>query len=256
MGNRILSLIGAVAMLAFLSCSIPAAGAKEVDFLDDEFYEDDFAITQVADPIEPFNRLMFEFNDSAYTYLLKPVASGYSTVLPADIRGCIWNFFRNLEEPIRFVNCILQGRFEESMWVVSRFLINTVAGVFGLGDPATREFGIPMIESSLGETLALWGVGDGFYVVIPFYGPSTLRDFTGTVVDAFTLAPYYFWSDDFWTLATIYGVKEINKLSLFLNAYEDLRRLSFDPYVALRNSYFQNRLKLRDHSDFNVDLNF
>ena len=80
--------------------------AEETDFLDDSFYTEAGAETSVPDPLEPFNRAMFTFNDKAYTYVLKPVASGYSTVLPADIRGCVWNFFRNLEEPLRFVNCL------------------------------------------------------------------------------------------------------------------------------------------------------
>ncbi|WP_051305555.1 MlaA family lipoprotein [Desulfogranum mediterraneum] len=228
--------------------------AEEVDFLDDAFYEEEADGPAVADPLEPLNRAIFTFNDKAYTYLLKPVATGYSKVLPSDIRGTVWNFFRNLEEPIRFVNCILQGRFEESGWVLSRFVINSVAGVFGLGDPAYREFGIPRIEASLGETLESWGVGDGFYTVIPFFGPSTLRDFSGTVVDALTLSPYYFWVDDYWTMAAIYGTKEINKLSLSLNAYDDLKEVSFDPYVAIRDGYLQVRRKLRDHSEFEVDF--
>ncbi|MBM9513893.1 VacJ family lipoprotein [Desulfogranum marinum] len=243
-----------VILFFLLLITAPTLSAEEVDFLDDDFYLDELESAAVNDPIEPFNRLIFDFNDSAYMYLLKPLATGYSTVVPTDIRGCVWNFFRNLEEPLRFVNCILQGRFEESMWVLSRFAINSVAGVFGLGNPATREFGIPMIEASLGETLATWGVGDGFYLVVPLYGSSTLRDITGTVVDAMTMSPYYFWSDDYLTLAAIYAGKETNKLSLYLNVYDDLKKLSFDPYVALRNSYFQNRKKIRDHTDFQVEF--
>lgn len=244
----------AVVVLSLLLMAVPAFSAEEVDFLDDDFFMEEEESTTSPDPIEPFNRLMFDFNDSAYSYLLKPLATGYSTVVPVDIRGCVWNFFRNLEEPLRFVNCILQGRFEESMWVLSRFAINSVAGVFGFGNPASREFGIPMIDASLGETLAGWGVGDGFYLVIPFYGSTTLRDITGTVVDSMTMSPYYLWSDDYLTMGAIYTSKEVNKLSLYLNVYDDLKKMSFDPYVALRNSYFQNRKKTRDHTDFQVDF--
>lgn len=243
-----------VVVLSLLLIAVPAFSAEKVDFLDDDFYMEEQEGSPSQDPIEPFNRLMFDFNDSAYSYLLKPLATGYSNVVPVDIRGCVWNFFRNLEEPLRFVNCILQGRFEESMWVLSRFAINSVAGVFGLANPASREFGIPMIDASLGETLAVWGVGDGFYLVIPFYGSTTLRDITGTVVDSMTMSPYYLWSDDYLTLGAIYASKEVNKLSLYLNVYDDLKKMSFDPYVALRNSYFQNRKKIRDHTDFQVDF--
>ncbi len=231
---------------------ISSSVAEEVDFLDDSFYEEELGID--SDPIEPFNRAMFEFNDNAYTYVIKPVTRGYSSVVPADIRGCVWNFFHNLEEPLRFINCLLQGRIEESGWVLSRFFINTICGVFGLGDPAAREFGIPVIHASLGETMAVWGVSDGFYLVVPLYGPSTLRDITGTVVDALALSPYYYWADDFLTLGTIYAIKETNKVSLNIDAYDDLKKISFDPYIAIRNGYFQNRQKLRDHSDFKVDF--
>ncbi len=232
----------------------PHVSAEEVDFLDDSFYTEEDEDVHAPDPLENLNRVFFNFNDSAYEYVLRPVTVGYSTVLPEDIRGTIWNFFRNIEEPIRFVNCLLQGRFEESGWVVTRFLVNSTCGVFGLGDPATRSFGIPRIEASLGETLAVWGVGDGFYIVVPLYGPSTLRDMTGTVVDSLALSPYYGWTDDTLTLASIYSFKEINKLSFYMSTYDDLKKLSFDPYIAIRNSYFQNRLKLRDHSDFNVNF--
>ncbi len=224
--------------------------AEEVDFLSDDFYEEDIVVTDINDPIEPFNRAMFAFNDTAYTWVLNPVASGYSYVLPFEFRDCIWNFFNNLEEPVRFVNCLLQGRFTEAGLAISRFFINSTCGVFGFADPASREFEIEPVYATLGETLSVWGVGDGFYLVVPFYGSSTLRDITGTVVDALALAPYYNWADNFETMIYIYSGKEINKLSLHLGEYEELKKISFDPYVALRNGYFQYRMKIRDHSEF------
>ena len=222
--------------------------ADAVDFLSDDFYEDETASIEIDDPLESFNRVMFEFNDTTYTYVFNPVAEGYSVVVPYDIRGSVWNFFRNLEEPVRFLNCLLQGRFSDAGTVLVRFLVNTTGGVAGLGDPAGRELGFERVEATLGETMANWGIGDGFYLVIPFYGATTLRDFTGTVVDGLAMTPYYTFTDDWGVMAGIYVGKETNKLSLNLGEYEEFKKLSFDPYVALKNGYFQYRKKLRDHS--------
>jgi len=226
---------------------IYAADDGSVDFLSDDFYEDEPAAIEVNDPIESFNRAMFQFNDKTYTYVFNPVAKGYSAVVPIDIRGIIDNFFNNLEEPVRLVNCLLQGRFSDAGSVFIRFLSNSTIGVGGLVDFADRELGFEPVDASLGETMGVWGIGDGFYLVVPFFGSSTLRDFTGTVIDGLALTPYYRYIDK-WTVKTgIYAGKTTNELSLHLGEYEDLKKLSFDPYVALRNSYFQYRKKLRDH---------
>ena len=242
-------------LLTGLLCpaAVSRAADDEVDFLSDDFYDTEAETSEVGDPLEPFNRAMFSFNDTAYTWVINPVTEGYAEVVPSDIRGVIWNFFHNLEEPVRFINCLLQGRFADSGTVLMRFLLNTTLGVAGLGDPAERELGFNKVEASLGETLATWGIGDGFYLVVPFFGPSTLRDFTGTVVDGLGLTPYYTFTDDFGTMAGIYTGKEVNKLSFHLGEYEDLKEMSFDPYVAMRNGYFQYRKKLRDHHPSNQD---
>ncbi|PID71584.1 MAG: VacJ family lipoprotein [Desulfobulbus propionicus] len=237
----------------FLSGVSLSVQAEKVDFLDDDFYQEEVDNSSVKDPLEPFNRVMFDVNDAAYDYFLKPVATGYKAVLPADIRGCVGNFFNNLQAPVRFINCILQGRFEESFWVLSRFAINSTAGAFGLADPAAREFGIPQIEASLGETLATWGIGDGFYLVVPFYGATTMTDFTGKLIETMGY-PYYYVSEDYLEKSAVLVLKGTNTLSLNINVYDELKKVSFDPYIALRNSYFQNRKKARDHSDFKVEF--
>lgn len=232
----------------FLVQPVHAVADDGVDFLSDEFYFDEPASVEVGDPLESFNRAMFEFNDVTYTYVFNPVAEGYSEVVPYDIRDVIWNFFKNLEAPVRFVNCLLQGRFSDAGTVFVRFVVNTTGGVAGLGDPAGRELGFERIDATLGETLATWGIGDGFYLVVPFYGSTTLRDFTGTVVDGLAMTPYYTFTDDFGVMTGIYLGKETNKLSLHLGEYEEMKKISFDPYIALRNGYFQYRKKLRDHN--------
>lgn len=221
------------------------AGAE--DFLNDESYEDKAAAAKVADPIEPFNRVIYTFNDKLFLWVLNPVATGYSKVLPVDIRRCVSNFFYNLGEPVRSINCLLQGRFRDSGLTLSRFVINSTCGILGLADPATNNFKIAPINTSLGETFSVWGIGDGFYLVVPVLGPSTLRDFSGDAVETLAMTSYYPWNDDIVTSASVFSIQEINFISLHLGVYEDVKSLSFDPYVAFRNAYFQSRYKKNGH---------
>jgi phospholipid-binding lipoprotein MlaA len=222
--------------------------AQGADFLNDESYERPTTDVQVADPVEPFNRVVFTVNDKVYVWVVEPVATGYSKVLPADIRKCIGNFFYNLGEPVRSVNCLLQGRVRDAGLTLGRFAINSICGVFGLADPAAHEFKIEPIYASLGETFSAWGVGDGFYLVVPLLGPSTLRDFAGTVGDGIAQATYTPWNDDALTSATVQSGRTVNRTSLHLGEYEEIKSLSFDPYVAFRNGYFQMRSKQFNHT--------
>lgn len=225
-----------------------AADDGVVDFLDDDFYESEPVSVQVGDPLESFNRAMFTFNDYAFTWVLNPVATGYSYVIPFDIRGVVAHFFYNVQEPVRFANALLQGRFTDAGTLFMRFAINTTGGVFGFGDLAGRELGFKAVDATLGETLGVWGVGDGFYLVVPLYGSTTLRDFTGTMFDDLI---YYIWADTWVETSAIYMGKELNYLSLHIGEYEDMKKLSFDPYVAVRNGYFQYRKKIRDYTPEN-----
>lgn len=218
------------------------------DYLNDESYERPTTDAQVADPIEPFNRTIFTINDKVYVWVIEPVATGYSKILPADIRKCISNFFYNLGEPVRSVNCLLQGRGRDASRTVGRFVINSICGVFGMADPAAHEFNIEPIYASLGETFSVWGVGDGFYLVVPLLGPSTLRDLTGTVGDGLALSTYTPWNDDVLTSASVQGGRTVNYTSLHLGEYAEIKSLSFDPYIAFRNGYFQMRTKQFDHT--------
>ncbi|MDD2466917.1 MAG: VacJ family lipoprotein, partial [Desulfobulbus sp.] len=168
--------------------------------------------------------------------------------LPGDIRGCVGNFFSNLGEPVRAANCLLQGRFRDSGLTLSRFLLNSVFGVFGLADPASHEFAIAPVSATFGGTLAVWGIGDGFYVVVPFFGPSTARDFTGLAVDTVARTTYYPWRDDNETLIFLAATEKVNFTSLHLGEYQEMKSLSFDPYIAFRNGYFQMRNKKRSQN--------
>ncbi len=234
-------------MIIFIFGFYTSAWAEDVDFLDDDFYEEEGK--GEADPFESFNRVSFEFNDLTYTYIFKPVAVGYAEIVPYDIRGTVDNFFYNLEEPVRLVNCLLQGRFEDAATVTGRFIINTLGGIAGLGDPAGRDLGLAPVYATMGETLATWGVGDGPYLVVPLYGPTTARDFTGSVIESLEMTPYYTFTDDYFVLGGIYTGKKTNELSLNLGVYEDIKKLSLDPYIAVRNGYFQYRAK-QQHGGF------
>jgi Surface lipoprotein len=199
----------------------------------------------VADPIEPFNRSMFEFNDKIYFWLLKPVAQGYKAVVPEGARVSVKNFFSNLGFPIRFVSCLLQADVSCAATEVGRFTVNTVWGIGGLMDPAaSKDLNLQKQDVDLGQTLGVWGVGQGFYIVWPFLGPSSARDSIDIVGEYFLyppsymgmIAPWYVWP-------IIRSYEEVNSTSLRIGDYEALKDAAIDPYVAVRDAYIQYRWK-------------
>lgn len=196
-----------------------------------------------ADPLEPFNRAMFQFNDKLYFWVLKPVAREYSKVVPERGRISVRNFFSNLASPIRFVNCLLQADFDSAAIEVSRFTVNTLLGLGGLFDPASStEMNLLKQEKDLGQTLGVWGVGPGLFLVWPLLGPSTLRDTAGMVGDTFMVNPLHFYSPSSWYVAVgIKGSQKINDTSLKIGDYESLKEAAIDPYVASRDAYLQVR---------------
>ncbi|PIE57878.1 MAG: ABC transporter [Desulfobulbus propionicus] len=236
--------------LFFVLLPVVCRAENEMDFLDDDFYKERLTVDTIPDPLEPLNRAMFAFNDVAYAYVLDPVVRTYSEIVAPDFRMIINNFFYNLDEPVRFVNCLLQGRFEDSARVLGRFTINTIFGVFGLGDPARTEFSLHPIEASLGESMEVWGIGDGSYLVVPLYGSSTIRDFSGAILDACAGAPFYSWADDYITSGGGHVAKKLNQFSFHVGEYDDLKKMSFDPYIAVRNGYMQYRYQHRNRARF------
>lgn len=258
MTYRVFFIIIVIFILPMVSVVIPSTlvyGSYDepVDYLSDDFYSGEAESEEFYDPLESVNRLVFTFNDTMYIWVMEPVATLYSHVVPLDLRSCINNFFHNLQEPVRFINTLLQGRFSDSIEVLERFVINSTLGIYGLADAAGSEFGIMPVEGTMGETLETWGVGDGFYLVIPLYGPSTLREITGDIVEAAEMVPYYSWSDDLLVDGAIYVGKETNNLSMHLGEYEELKKLLFDPYISFRNAYFQYRRKVRHQTIDNVN---
>ena len=224
--------------------------AADEDEEDDEYLEEEEMET-IADPLKPFNRLMFDFNDKLYFYLLKPVAQVYETVLPEPVRVSIRNFISNITTPVRLLNCILQGKVEKAGIEYSRFMVNTIAGGLGFFDIAKKYSSLEKQDEDFGQTLGFYGMKEGFYIVWPFFGPSTVRDTLGSVGD--------FFSDPFVYVnpTTDIGITKINsdihsgitttnrvnETSLTLGTYEEFKESSFDPYVSMRSAYFEFRRK-------------
>jgi len=212
----------------------------EPDFGEDPFREE-APPPHLADPLEPLNRALFVFNDKAYFWVMKPVAQGYAFVVPELARISVRNFFRNITMPVRFVNNLLQGKIRNSGVELLRFLINTTGGIGGLFDPAKDDFSLEPRNEDLGQTLGKYGLGHGFYLVLPLLGPSSLRDTVGQTGDFF-LNPINYVDDS----GVVIGAKVLNaenEVSLRIGEYEDLTKSAIDPYVAVRDAYSQYREK-------------
>jgi phospholipid-binding lipoprotein MlaA len=195
----------------------------------------------IADPLEPFNRAMYHFNDKLYFWVLKPVAQGYKAIVPEVARIGVDNFFTNIAFPIRFVNCLLQANFRGATVEVGRFVLNTLGGIGGLLDPASREdVGLAKQDEDFGQTLGVYGVGQGFYIVWPILGPSSPRDTLGLVGDYFTHPLFYY--DGPWIIPWgLWAYNKVNETSLRIGDYESLKEAAIDPYVAIRDAYVQYR---------------
>jgi phospholipid-binding lipoprotein MlaA len=224
----------------------PTAASDEYDHEEEDFdYEDEpFAEERVtiADPIEPFNRAMNTFNDRMYFWLLKPAAQGYKAVAPEPARISVKNFFSNMGYPARFLSCLLQADFSGAATETGRFTINTLWGIGGLMDPAAgKELGLQKQDTDLGQTLGVYGIGHGFYIVWPFFGPSSPRDSVSIVGNQFLYPLSYFYP---WYVSPgVLGFEVINATSLRIGEYESLIGAAIDPYVAMRNAYIQYRMK-------------
>jgi phospholipid-binding lipoprotein MlaA len=195
----------------------------------------------IADPIEPVNRAFFHFNDKLYFWVLKPVATGYKVVIPEDGRLGVRNFFSNFTTPIRLVNCLLQARFKGAGNETVRFLLNTTFGMAGFLDPAKKEFKIEKQEADFGQTLGVWGMGPAFYINWPILGPSTLRETVGYVGDTLLDLRTYLPSQFLIVNVSAWVIDKVNETSLTLGDYESLKKAALDPYIAVREAYYQYR---------------
>jgi len=212
----------------------------------DEFSDEKL---EVFDPLSGYNRVMTSFNDKVYIYVFDPVTRGYKVVMPEVARTGVSNFFDNLLFPIRFVNNLLQFKFENSAEELGRFLINSTFGLLGFMDPAGEQLGWEAHDEDFGQTLGFYGVGSGFHIVLPILGPSNLRDTFGLVADGYVSPLNNFGDKDLKYKIpnndeqTIYisSSKNVNKNSFHLGRYQDIKKDALDLYPFLRNIYEQKR---------------
>lgn len=199
---------------------------------------------QIADPFYIWNKGWYYFNDKFYFWLLKPVARGYSFIFPEIARIGVSNFFYNITTPIRFVNSVLQFKMKDAGNELLRLVINSTAGVGGLGDFAKGQLDIKRKNEDLGQTFGAYGFGHGFYLVWPILGPSSLRDTVGLVGDSFLNPVNYIRPVE--TSIAITAYDTVNHTSLHIGDYEDIIEAAVDPYISIRDAYAQNRKKKVD----------
>jgi phospholipid-binding lipoprotein MlaA len=193
------------------------------------------------DPLEGYNRAMFAVNDTVDWALFKPVARAYKWVTPAPLRGMVRNFFANLEDPFIGVNNMLQGKFLDGWGDWARFAFNTVFGVLGINDVAS-EMGLEKHNEDFGQTFGVWGAGDGAYLVLPFFGPSTLRDTGGLVLDLAADPVSRHRPVDESNAAT--AMRIVSRRADLLDASRVLEEAAFDKYLFMRDAYLQRRRSL------------
>lgn len=228
------------------SAEAEAEKEAEEDFEEDEEFDDE--VVDINDPFYPINYAFFNLNDILYVVIIKPAAQGYSFVIPVEFRTVIKNFFYNLRFPIRFVNCLLQFKGTKAAQELGGFLLNTTVGLAGLGDVASYWDLKPSPED-LGQTLAVWGLGNGFYIHYPILGPSSLRD-SAFWLDTYFLDPvsWLAWNKfggyDWWVLVGIRGYAVFNALSFQIEDIDALKEAALDPYVGIRDAYVEHRNKL------------
>lgn len=221
--------------------------ANADEFEDFEDFKDEVEIKEVYDPFEAYNRVMTSFNDGLYINVLKPMDKGYRVITTQNVRNSIGNFFNNLYFPMHFVNNVLQGKITAALTETGRFVVNSTVGVFGIFDPAKNGLGLYPQKEDFGQTLGFYGIGAGPHIVIPFFGPSNLRDAISLIPDA-VVSPIDYQERDWWTITdqqwsylTVKSIEEFNNVSLYSIQYDQIRKDAVDLYPYLRDIYEQKR---------------
>ncbi len=195
------------------------------------------------DPLEGLNRAIFAFNEFVYKWALTPAARGYNKVVPEGGRNTVSRFFSNLGAPVVFANDLLQGQFARAGTTAARFVINSTIGMLGFGDPAD-DMGLKKHSEDFGQTLAVWGLGEGFYLVLPLLGPTNPRDAVGKlfVDNFFDPLSYYLNNTDRseWGYVRA-GASGFITYADIVDDMDNLRQTSVDFYGALRSLYRQRR---------------
>jgi len=198
---------------------------------------------ELNDPLEPTNRAIFEFNDVLYVNIWHPIATGYREAVPEFGRNRISDFLATLKLPVVFANDVLQGNLTRAGQALERLVLNLTFGVGGIMDVAT-PMGIPRHDADFGQTLAVWGVGEGPYLVLPVIGPSSPRDGFGFLVDSYA-DPFdqYLQDNHMSYLAEVrFGMSVVTIFEANIDTLDDIKRSSMDYYSALRSAYRQRRV--------------
>jgi len=190
------------------------------------------------DPLEPLNRSVYQFNDVVDRSIVKPLARGYNAVAPAPVNLGVTNFFNNLDDVRSALNNLLQFKIRRAFSTVGRVVVNSTVGVLGLIDVASN-LDLPRYQEDFGQTLGVWGMGSGPFIVVPFLGPSSGRDGAGLVVDWFTHPIRLVDNDGLrWGLR---GLDLVDTRADLLNASRVLDQAALDPYAFVRDAYLQRR---------------
>jgi phospholipid-binding lipoprotein MlaA len=233
-------------LLAQTSTDASADEEDEDEYEDDDEYDEyEEDVELIPDPIMEFNYGMWVFNDRLYFWVLKPVAQVYGFVIPEEIRISVKNMFYNIRFPVRFINCLLQGKGQKAKDEFFSFFVNTTAGFLGMANVASYYEDLPPSPEDFGQTFAVWGFDSGAYLMLPFLGPSSFRDGLGKIPD--TLADPIFWltwNEEWWVGIAVRAYEAVNDTWLSIGDYEALLEASLDPYTAIRNAWVQNRNKL------------
>jgi phospholipid-binding lipoprotein MlaA len=223
----------------------PSDAANAIDSYDplyDEEHQDELDKTQVSDPLEPMNRAIFGFNESVDRFVLDPITRAYRFVVPAPGRRGVERFFRNLHSPVIFANLLFQGRGKDAAVTFGRFATNTTLGVVGVFDYADDVIGWSRTEADFGQTLAVYGIPSGPYLVVPLFGPSSARDAVGSVADQVMNPLTYFVAPLQLQWSLLFGGSQgLAYREANADALDALRDASVDFYAALRSAYSQAR---------------
>jgi phospholipid-binding lipoprotein MlaA len=241
--------LATIALLAVLA-SVPPATCPAADPPPETETTADAGATGSGadyDPWQRMNRGIFWFNDQADQYVLEPVAKGWDVIMPEPAETSISNFFGNLRFPVVMLNDLLQGKPGDAAIDVGRFMVNTTFGIGGLFDPATI-WGLQRHNEDFGQTLGVWGVPPGPYLVLPLLGPSNPRDTAGIPVDwVFSVTPLFL-SSFWWTGAGVINI--VNARAQIIDEVQQAKEASLDYYVFVRNAYYQRRAaQVRDQKE-------
>ena len=241
-----------VLILLVNCCLINVYSSPESTLIEEDFsiYDEwNSAEGVINDPLEGFNRLIYDFNDISYDLVLKPTAAIYQSITNKPIRNCFKNFFYNLKYPIRLTSNLFQCKFKNAYYESLQFSLNTTIGMLGLFKPSDKFEKLSDIpEEDLGQLFAFWGIPEGPYIILPFLGPSTMRElparFSEPIINPFDSPVGIMDNIDKEWLITYNLIELLVLSSEILPQYNTINSVSIDPYIAVRNGFIMRRRQM------------